>query len=439
MSAPVDSAAITAAALEEVQMEMRSYVNTSSHTYKKIKASDTRPVNVRGTFIPAIKAPNGTFGAFAEGGVYAQAGGRQLQRWTATYRRYSMSTAFSNDALESTDMMVQQTLSGNKESDGLQIGVQCDIMCFGDGKGFRATVQVDATGSTDTLTFYIDDGTGVGLNDMGTTNFFTDPNSQYEFRSPAGVLRAGGPYACLTQTGATATFDGNINAAVVKGDYIVYAGNYNGEFQGYPYHLDNDPARTYQGLSSADYTVRMFPYVEDVGGEMLTVAMMQRVVQSVITKRGVDYKTPGHYWLLPPAQNESYLGLGQALGAQNSSLMRDQMPGGNLDVQWKTTSYAGQMIDVNEKMPTTEVYYIHDALLQRYPLREVGMQMRGADAEGLRLTPAFSTSAVGNWADQSSYTIVLKENFGSADPAMAGRLKNVGTDGLLVPAIMDGN
>jgi hypothetical protein len=309
-------------------------------------------------------------------------------------------------------------------------------MVFGTGEGFRATVQASPGGSTPTVTFY-DPTTQLGLNDMGTSLFFV--GGTYEFRASDGTLRAGGPYVCTSQTASQATFNGNINVAVVAGDYLVYAGMYNGEYQGYQYHLDNSTSRTYQGLSASTFTPRFLPYVEDQSGVMLTIGAMQRLKQALLTKRGVDYQTKQHYWLLPPCQAESFLGMGQALGANNSSLLRDQMPGGTLDPQWTTIRFAGEMIDINEKMPTTDAYYITDDFLQRYPLYELDLYRRGADADGLLPIPAFGTDGSGNYAMQAEYIHTWYENLGSADPGVGGRLKNLGTRGLNIPALMTGS
>jgi len=418
----VDSTAITPITLEEVQMEVRNQANESSHTYPKFKDSDRRPVNVRGTFIPMLMRLNGTLGGGAEGGQYADPGGSEWARATATYKRFWMASLFTNDALESTDMMVQQTLQNSMINDAAAIAVQRDIMIFGDGTGTRATV-LSVSGASVTFT-----------DPMGNSLFLK--GGKFEFRSPSGTLRVGVTYYKCTSTtaGNVAGFDNNIDGSVIAGDIMIYKGMYNLEYFGLAYHVNSSTARTYQGIDTSTVPASYLPRTEDALGKMLNISLMQRNKKALTYKKGVDAKVPPCYWFFPTAQCDAYLALGQTLGANVSSLKRFGAGDANFDPQFQTISYAGELIDEDEKQPADTVYYTHEGLLQRYPLRELGLQRRGADAEGLMLIPGFDNTGAGNWFDKSQYVNIWKEDFGSAAPSRAVKIFNLGFAGLPIPS-----
>lgn len=417
MSAVITTTAQTPITLEIVDMVVHNYCNKSAKLYGIFGQGEGEDINPRGSFIPGEILPNGVFGGGAEGFTYVTPGGRTVQRMTVSFLRFDMSTSFTNDALESTVMMVQTAMPANMQSDVAQFGRQNNIMMYSKGNTPRATVLSTAT---PVVTF---------TSPEGTKKIFV--GGAYEFRSTGGSLRAGGPYTCTARTKTTATFGSAIDGTVVATDGIFYSGLYNIEFHGLPYHVDSATSGTYQGLNRNTFPPEFLPVTEDQLGRALTVQAMTRNSNALFNKRGVDEIMPTCFWVMNPSQFTAYQNLGQSLGGASAGSLRRYMAGDKtLDPMFPVTEFAGEKFYLDTDCPETDIYRLHPAYLLKYSFRKLGLNRRGADAQGLMPVPAFTSSGVGNYTDNAQYILIEKEDMGCKDPAIALRMYNLDTTGL---------
>jgi hypothetical protein len=122
---------------------------------------------------------------------------------------------------------------------------------YEDGTGVKAVVSSVAGAATGDIVFAAPFGARRVLNE-----------GRYDFYSPSGTLRAGGPYTVDADGVDVATssvdFGGAVNAAVVVGDYLVYEGGYGKSITGLRKIVNNDSG-TFQNKLLVVRPCRLLP------------------------------------------------------------------------------------------------------------------------------------------------------------------------------------
>lgn len=427
MASPITTTSITPALLEVVDKRINEYVDKSQKTYSRFSKGVGKPINARGAFIIGESNANQSFNAGAEGMAYAQPGGQTLQRMVVNYKRYTMQTQITNDALQSKDGTISETLGRNLASDTSQFLKQNNREIFKSGNLIRGIVGTVGTGSNGFAVNQVQFAAPFGATEIGGVG------GQFQFYTPNGVLRGAGTeiYTVTALSGQAATFNTTIatsgaGGAVAAGDFLCYTGSFGFGISGLPVHISDSVTGTYQGIARSALPFGFRAVTEDQQGAGLSTAAIERNKNRILYKRGADRAQPRRSYLCSPSQWNAYLQLGSTMGANNSSLLRFA-DNAKLDLQFKTAEYAGEMWDIDTDCPDTDLYSLDYAATDRYDYKPMGIEPLSGLENGMAPIPGFDSNGNGTWFDKKSYVMVHKWQLGSSDPAQQFRMFNLAT------------
>jgi hypothetical protein len=402
--------------LEIVNPDIAKLFDQSKNLWNILSKADVSDTNTRGVRLVASVRPNPGMKWKGESDRMAVGGTSRRIEMNVTFADFNMAGRITGTAIDTTDRhALAKSLSSRMAEDIETALSEWNQASYEDGSGVKAVVT--SGGGTATITFAAPFGARRVLNE-----------GRYDFYSPAGVLRAGGPYT-VTSTGvdvstSQVTFSGTVNAAVVAGDYLTYEGSYGKSITGLRKIINNDTG-TFQNKSRATEPL-LRAVVDDAAGAALSVAAMSALKHKVMYKasNGVNRAQNDFTMISAPAQHEAYLELGFPLIAYNDG----GGAGKNLDLGFGTASFEGMPWVLDNVAPDDEIFFLRRNTIKRFELKKLGVLDRGGNT--LHLVPGFDSTGVGAHYEEYVYYINAKGELGSTQPNANARLKNLSTTDL---------
>lgn len=401
--------------LEIVNPDIAKLFDESKNLWNILSKAEVSDTNTRGVRLVAKVRPNPGMKWKAESDRMAVAGTSRKIEMNVTFADFNMAGRITGTALDTTDRhALAKALSDRMAEDIDTALAEWNQASYEDGSGVKAVVT--SGGGTATITFAAPFGSRRVLNE-----------GRYDFYSPAGVLRAGGPYTVtatgVDQAASTVTFTGTVNAAVVAGDYLVYEGGFGKTITGLRKIIDNGNG-TFQNKSRATEPL-LKGIVDDAGAAALSVAAMSSLKHKVMYKAKDGATRANDFTMISaPSQHEAYLELGFPLISYNDG----GGAGKNLDLGFGTASFEGLPWVLDNVAPDDEIFFLRRNTIKRFELKKLGVLDRGGNT--LHLVPAFDTSGVGAHYEEYVYYINAKGELGSTEPNANARLKNLATANL---------
>lgn len=412
---------------EEINPNIRAFVNRKARTWNKVKEGAAESVNTRGAIKIAEVEPNPSNRGYAEGGRYANFGSSKDIRHRIFFVRWSKGRRYSKDALAQLRAGkgikgFSRHISNDQKDMAREINRQV-VQSNGRGDvGVVDTSGVVSSGANGVLQFTSTNGV-----------YFLLKNAEYMLWDPTGLAyrtNGGGSAFTMICTGKTsstrrATFDTVPNDAA-DGDILVYADSANRAMHGIPYHV-SDAATDYQGQSRAVYEVlrsRVYSNLTNGSPSPLSIALMDRA-EGARDFLEDDEDNPSLQWCCSKTQYTAYIRLGDSY-----QRVINQSGVANLDLGVKNVSHR-HTFHVDPDWRDDQMHLLDWSCFGRYvlPGGEPGM-LEQEQGGYWREVMNFDTSGNGGYFDQTGYYMGFKMDLGGDMPTRNLALTDLATTGL---------